>query len=381
MSALMKTPVEVSVICVTYNQEPYLRKALDSMLAQKTTFSYEIIVHDDVSTDHTADILKEYEAAHPEKVRIIFERENQYSKGVDFFADIVRKVAGGKYIAVCEGDDFWLDEFKLQFQRDALEAHPECDMCACWGSTVTEDGEREVSQIRLMAGDRVLTPEEVIMGGGQYLVSAGLFFRKEMYDNMLPFEKVIPLDYAMQIKGSLRGGIYYVDRKMAVYRKYADGSWTNRVLHNKEKLKIQWEKERKLLETLDQDTGGKYHETIRERLKAYTSFDEQLDQRKDEIKRLVQRLEGRRYIWGMGRRGESLESFCDRENIRIEGVCDIRNTDIGECTACGNRIVSTEEVLKEGNVILVSTQWAYKDLVNMEFQGSILDFQQFMPLG
>lgn len=381
MKALTKTPAEVSVICVTYNQKAYLRKALDSMLAQKTTFSYEIIVHDDVSTDGTADIIKEYEAAHPGKVKAIFERENQYSQGVDFFADMVRETAGGKYIAVCEGDDFWLDEYKLQFQRDALETHPACDMCACRGCTVTEDGEREVSQIRPMTGDGVLTPEEVIMGGGQYLVSAGLFFRKEMYDKMLPFEKVIPLDYAMQIKGSLRGGIYYIDKKMAVYRRYANGSWTNKVLRDQKRLEEQWNKERNLLETLDLDTGGKYHETIRERLKAYTSFDQQLDGRKDEIKRLVQKFNGKRFIWGMGRRGESLERFCRQENIPVDGVCDIRNTAVGERTVCGNRIVSTDEVLMEGNTIFASTQWAYTDLANMDFKGEILNFQEYMPLG
>ena len=377
----MEKLYEVSIICNTYNQKSYLEKAVKNMLAQRTTFDYEIIIHDDVSTDGTCDIIRKYAEAYPDKVRAIYERDNQYSKGADFITPIVKDIAKGKYIAMCEGDDFWIDENKLQLQRDTLEDHPECDMCACWGCTVTEDGKREISQIRPRIGNGILSVESVILGGGQYLVTAGLFFRKQMYENMLEFEKIISLDYAIQIKGSLRGGIFYIDKKMAVYRRYAAGSWTNDVLKSKEKLEAQWETEKKLLETLDLDTNGKYHKTIIERMKAYIPFEQQMESRQDDILQLMQKYNQPCYIWGMGRRGKSLEDFFSRHSVKIDGICDSVNTDIGKNTEYGNKIFHTEDVLNNAKVILASTKWAYEDLIKMNFVGNIIDFQQYMPYG
>lgn len=377
----MEKLYEVSIICNTYNQESYLEKAIESMLAQKTSFDYEIIIHDDVSTDGTKDIIRKYAEAYPEKIRVIYERENQYSQGADFITPTIKDVAKGKYIAMCEGDDFWIDENKLQLQRDTLESHLECDMCACWGCTVTEDGNTEVSQIRPRIGNGILSTENVISGGGQYLVTAGLFFRRQMYENMLEFEKIISLDYAIQIKGSLRGGIYYLDRKMAVYRRYAVGSWTNDVLKNEEKLKTQWDIEKRLLETLDLDTAGKYHEIIVERMKAYIPFEQQMESRQEDILQLMQKYGHQCYIWGMGRRGKSLEKFLSGYKVKIDGVCDAVNTDIGKTTEYGNKIFHTENVLKNAEVILASTKWAYEDLIKTEFKGIIVDFQQYMPYG
>lgn len=372
---------EVSIICNTYNQETYLGQALESMLAQKTSFGYEIIIHDDVSTDGTTDLIKRYVAAYPGKIKAIYEQENQYSKGADFITPMIKNIAKGKYISICEGDDFWIDENKLQIQRDALEDHLECDMCACWGCTVTEDGKREISQIRPRTGNGILPTEKVILGGGQYLVTAGLFFRRQMYENMLEFEKIISLDYAIQLKGSLRGGILYIDRKMAAYRRYSAGSWTNDVLKNNEKLKIQWNIEKKLLQTLDLDTNGKYHEIITERMKSYIPFEQQMESRWEEIRLIMQKYHCRCYIWGMGRRGKSLENFFDQHDIKVDGICDAVNADIGKITEYGNKIFHTENVLKNAGVILASTGWAYEDLVKTDFKGVIIDFQQFMPYG
>ncbi len=373
--------IKVSIICITYNQEKYLRKALDSMLAQVTNFTFEILLHDDASTDDTVKILHEYEKKYPTIIHVIYESENQYSKGVDFVAPMVREVARGKYIALCEGDDFWIDNRKLQIQYEAMEAHPGCDMCACYGCTVTEDGLNEVSDIRPAKRDGILPVEDVIRGGGQYLVTAGLFYRKSMYDDMLPFEKVIPLDYAHQIKGALKGGIYYIDRKMAVYRRYAGGSWTNNVLKNKERLNVQWSKEIALLKQLDIDTNGKYHVAITERLKSYIPFEEQLEEHADEIQRVLENLSGKFFIWGRGRRGGSLEEYCRKYQIKISGICDVINTNIGTVSDAGNVIFATDEVKKTADVILASNRFAYDDLIKENLNAIVLDFEQYMPWG
>lgn len=372
---------KVSIICITYNQKDYLRQALESMLSQQTDFKFEIILHDDVSTDGTKEIIHEYEAKYPGIIKAIYEKENQYSKGVDFVASMIKETARGEYIAFCEGDDFWTDDRKLQLQYEALETHPECDMCACRGVTVTEDGLDEISEIRPYSCDSILSVEDVIKGGGQYLVTAGLFFRKKMYEDMLPFEKIISLDYAQQIKGALRGGIYYLDRKMAVYRRYAAGSWTNNVLKKNDQLKKQWDKEIALLKQLDIDTNRCYHNAIEERLKSYIPFEDQLYQHKKEIDTLLNSLSGKCYIWGRGRRGSSLEGYFSKENILIQGVCDVINTEIGQHTEYDNIICHTNDVLEEADVIFASNQYAYEYLCEKKLNCKIVNFEQYMPWG
>ena len=116
------TPL-VSVRCVTYNHEPYIAQALDGFLMQKTNFPFEVIVHDDASTDRTAEIIREYEARFPKIIKPIYETENQYSKHDGSLRRIMDAACKGKYIAFCEGDDYWIDENKLQMQVDFLEKH------------------------------------------------------------------------------------------------------------------------------------------------------------------------------------------------------------------------------------------------------------------
>ena len=115
----------VSICCITYNHEKYIRDAIEGFLVQKTNFPIEIIIHDDASTDKTATVIKKYEEKYPDLFICIYQNENQYSKGIKPFRTYVFPKARGKYIAICEGDDYWTDPNKLQKQVDFLEAHPE----------------------------------------------------------------------------------------------------------------------------------------------------------------------------------------------------------------------------------------------------------------
>lgn len=124
-----ETPL-VSVCCITYNHEPYIAQTLDSFLMQKTEFPFEVLIHDDASTDRTADIIRKYEKKFPQIIKPIYQKENQYSQGKrDISATWNFPRAKGKYIAMCEGDDYWIDENKLQIQADFLENNPEYGMC------------------------------------------------------------------------------------------------------------------------------------------------------------------------------------------------------------------------------------------------------------
>jgi glycosyltransferase involved in cell wall biosynthesis len=116
----------VSICCTAYNHAKFISDCLDGFLLQKTNFNFEVLIHDDASTDGTQDIIKAYQAKYPNIIKPIFQTENQYSKGVKPFIKYLSPASQGKYIALCEGDDYWTDPLKLQKQVDYMESHSEC---------------------------------------------------------------------------------------------------------------------------------------------------------------------------------------------------------------------------------------------------------------
>lgn len=120
----------VTIRCTTYNHELYIRQCLEGFIMQKTNFRFEAIVHDDASTDGTANIIREYAKKYPDIIKPIIETENQYSKLDGSIQRIMNEHIHGKYVAMCEGDDYWIDPLKLQKQVDFLESNSEYSMCA-----------------------------------------------------------------------------------------------------------------------------------------------------------------------------------------------------------------------------------------------------------
>lgn len=150
MSKKLESQITVSICCVTYNHGEYIKQALDSFLAQKTRFNIEILIHDDASTDNTPQIIKKIEEKYPTIIKPIYQKENQLSKGIPISNTFNFPRARGKYIALCEGDDYWTDPYKLQKQVDFLEANPEYNLtCHRYQTynettkTLTEDGNED----------------------------------------------------------------------------------------------------------------------------------------------------------------------------------------------------------------------------------------------
>lgn len=141
------TPI-VSISCITYNHAPYIRKCLEGFLMQKTTFPIEVLIHDDASTDGTEEIIREYEAKYPDIIKPLYETENQWVKGKRGSRVFNFPRARGKYIALCEGDDYWTDPLKLQKQVDFLEKNTDYVLTCHRYSKYDEDEKKWYSDNR-----------------------------------------------------------------------------------------------------------------------------------------------------------------------------------------------------------------------------------------
>ena len=158
----------VSICCVTYNHENFIRQCLDGFVIQKTNFVFEILVHEDASTDKTALILKQYETNYPQLFRCVYQSVNQFAIQ-NTLVNILFPMAKGKYIAICEGDDYWTDPYKLQKQVDFLEANPEFSICT-HNVIVSERGKKDgkiLQQTEWLGKDhrQVSTIKDLLMYG------------------------------------------------------------------------------------------------------------------------------------------------------------------------------------------------------------------------
>lgn len=143
----MNQEIIVSICCTTYNQKDYIAQTIEGFINQKINLNYEILIHDDASTDGTDDIVRAYEKKYPNIIKGIYQKENQYSQGI-MTSQIVRERAKGKYIAFCEGDDYWIDENKIQKQVDFLEMYPEYIATSHWCRVVDAEGKENKAFIK-----------------------------------------------------------------------------------------------------------------------------------------------------------------------------------------------------------------------------------------
>ena len=217
----------VSVVSITYNHEPYIRDCLEGFLMQKTTFPMEIIVHDDASTDHTADILREYYEKRPDLFHVIIERENQYSQHKSIAAPLY-EMAQGKYIAICEGDDYWTDPLKLQKQFDFMEANGEYS-CCFHNAFLLNAGTGTKTEYYKKQLKKNWTLNDVIKGGGGLMPTASMLFRAEYMKDFGEFRAGCPVgDYSLAIHLANKGLTHYDQDIMSVYRISVPGSWSTR---------------------------------------------------------------------------------------------------------------------------------------------------------
>ena len=217
-------PIMVSIRCLVYNHEPYIRQCLDGFVMQKTNFRFEAIVHDDASTDGTAAIIREYAEKYPDIIKPIFETENQYSKGNGALRKIMDAHMRGKYIALCEGDDYWIDPLKLQKQVDFLVSHQDYTMCFHDVNIKVEKG-REYWDVFGKLEDRDYTIGECI----KYwkVPTCSMVIRKDIFDKRPINKKFRVGDNVVVFTCLSYGKIRCIAKKMGAYR-LTTTSWIGR---------------------------------------------------------------------------------------------------------------------------------------------------------
>lgn len=222
--------IAVSIVCITYNQKNYIGKMLESLLNQNTKFKYEILVHDDASDDGTQEIILEYQKKYPDKIKAILQSENQYSQGINPNIEFNYPRVRGKYIAYCEGDDYWNDSSKLQMQFEVMENHNECSICVHMTQCVSPTNrilDRKFPPISLAEG--VITPKQYIKlefcDTGWLFQTSSFFIRTSIIKKYIKeYHDEYPVgDLPLVLFSLLNGNCYYIPKIMSCYRVNAGG--------------------------------------------------------------------------------------------------------------------------------------------------------------
>lgn len=217
----------VSVVCDVYNHEPYLRQCFDGFVMQKTNFKFEVLVHDDASTDKSAEIIIEYTNKYPDIFKPIIQKENQYSKGVGIWKTYQFPRVKGKYVAFCEGDDYWIDPLKLQKQVTAIESDSKNTMVYTAFSTVDETGnsiyryDLHYNMCKSKSGNifPFLLFRNVVM-------TVSCMVNRNVLESKLYLDCNKSLDYNLFLAASSLGNCIYLDYETCSYRKVGN-SMTN----------------------------------------------------------------------------------------------------------------------------------------------------------
>ncbi|MDO5687277.1 MAG: glycosyltransferase [Neisseria sp.] len=240
----------VSVDMITYNHEPYIAQAIEGVLMQKTNFKFELVIGEDCSTDRTREICIEYQKKYPEIIKLLLPEKNL---GVVKNGDRTIKACTGKYIALCEGDDYWTDPLKLQKQVDFMEANNDYSMCFHNAYVIN----KRTNEKKLFNEKKIkstITPRDVILKPW-FTPTASFLFRKEGY----PLDALwsdVNGDMQLLFINSTLGKIHYMDEVMSVYNLFSSNtSLSNRLYLN---YKTMYQKKINLLNEFDKFTRNRY---------------------------------------------------------------------------------------------------------------------------
>ena len=302
----------VFVDCKTFNHANYIEDAMKGFVMQQTEFPFVVSVMDDASTDGEPEVIKRFlekefdmdsaithetddrirvAARHKTNENCIFLvlylKYNHYSIQKPKWKYFWNWRKNAKYIALCEGDDYWIDPLKLQKQVDFLEGHEECQMCCTDAVISTNNGEQSWKRYVTTC---VVPTEDIVCGGGLWLQTVTYMFRIQLTsDHKYPVfcARCHVGDYPLIIWASLNGGVGYLPDVTSVYRYQSPGSWTEKIDQKRiEKRIVGWRSEIDMLKGLDAWSNGKYSDAFRRRIREYL-YDYIILSNKGYIKNLV----------------------------------------------------------------------------------------------
>jgi glycosyltransferase involved in cell wall biosynthesis len=231
----------VSICCLTYNHEAWIKKAIEGFLLQKTDFDVEIVIHDDASTDATPPIIEAYQHKHPEMIRPILNKENLYRSGTSLYEIYTRKVfpkLKGKYIAICEGDDYWTDPLKLQKQVDFLEQHSDYSISFhrvgfVGDGNVNFDEHSEMYK-SLFSQRNSFTFDDLLKEN--FIPNCSVVYRNDAIDFPDLFHEVDFPDWPIHLIFAQKGKLHFMDELMAHHRISNAGMWEGKSLHERYRM-------------------------------------------------------------------------------------------------------------------------------------------------
>ena len=261
----MAERIMVSVCCITYNQEKYIANALDSFLNQKTNFRYEIIIHDDASTDGTVDIIKKYKMKYPDKIVTIFEKENQYSKKHNSVLNIVFSRARGKYIALCEGDDGFCNSDKLQLQFDKINNNSSISLVSHNNKVIDDNG--NFIEDSVPYSKHKITERDFLNNYYNSMHTSSMMFRKRDVINLPEyFNNALVGDLPLKMYLLSIGNCYHINKIMSFYRIGSIGSWSLSQKKDKSKLLNNFLGEIDIYNSFNKETKYTYDCEIKNRI-------------------------------------------------------------------------------------------------------------------
>lgn len=221
--------IEVTVFCISYNHGKYIRDALDSIVSQKTNFKFEILIFDDASTDDSQKIIREYNDKYPGLFVLKLMKKNTYGNRPNI-ESLMLPYVHGKYVAMCECDDFWTDSNKLQLQYDALEANPDCSLCThkvlCCNEDKTYNSRKFPDESFGIKGTKIISQDalaDYYWKPPRYpFHTSSYFMRKDVFASKLDY----PSDAGILRKAFLLGNVFYYDKAMSMRRLFPVGGFT-----------------------------------------------------------------------------------------------------------------------------------------------------------
>lgn len=230
----------VVIRCTVYNHEPYLRDCLEGFVMQQTNFPFVAIVHDDASTDNSAAIIREYEEKYPNIIKPIYETENQYSKQDGSLGRIMNaaiEATGAKYVAMCEGDDYWTDPLKLQKQVDFMEANPEYSICFHKVKRLIQQTGEFKDEIDVIDMPGRSTIVDLVEGNYIHTPSALYRIYPKIIKQYLNMMSCLFGDYTTWLLLANKGDIFKFEDIMAVYR-VGNGVFSSTKWNTKHKMEL-----------------------------------------------------------------------------------------------------------------------------------------------